>query len=128
MATNVRIRSIGFPFKQGDFSFPKEATDSDAIKASVIQIITTARGERIMRPDFGCDAFSYVFEADSEDLRITIEREVRQALTKWEKRIRVEAVSVTSDPVVEPGQLIINITYTILPTGEVSSVSIAGGA
>lgn len=128
MASNVRIRSIGFPFKKGDFSFPKAANDSDAIRSAVIQVITTARGERIMRPDFGCNAFDYVFEADSDGLRITIEREVRQSLSRWEPRVRVESVTVTSDPVVEPGQLIINIVYTILATGEVGSVNVAGGA
>jgi phage baseplate assembly protein W len=122
-----RIRSFAFPFRKGDLAFPKTATDTDAIKASVIQIVTTMRGERVMRPDFGCNAFSYVFENNTEEFRINAEREIRQSLSRWEKRIRVEAVSITSDDVTEPGQILIDITYTILSTGEVQSATVAGG-
>jgi phage baseplate assembly protein W len=122
-----RIRSFAFPFRKGDLAFPKTATDTDAIKASVIQIVTTMRGERVMRPDFGCNAFSYVFENNTEEFRVNAEREIRQSLSRWEKRIRVEAVNITSDDVTEPGQILIDITYTILSTGEVQSATVAGG-
>jgi uncharacterized protein len=122
-----RIRSFAFPFRKGDLAFPKSATDTDAIKASVIQIITTMRGERVMRPDFGCNAFSYVFENNTEEFRINAEREIRTSLSRWEKRIRVEAVNITSDDVTEPGQILIDITYTILSTGEVQTATVAGG-
>ena len=126
MAT-ARIRSFAFPFRVGELSFPKVANDTDAIKASVIQIVTTMRGERVMRPDFGCNAFSYVFENNSEDFRVNVEREIRQSLSKWEPRIRVDAVEVTSDDVTEPGQILIDITYTILSTGEMQTTTVAGG-
>ena len=124
----ARIRSFAFPFRQGQLAFPKEATDADAIKASVIQIVTTQRGERVMRPDFGCNAFSYVFENNSEDFRVNVEREIRQALTKWEPRVRVDGVTITSDDVTEPGQILISITYTITATGEVQNATVAGGS
>lgn len=122
-----RIRSFSFPFKKGDFGFPKEANDVDAIKASVIQIITTQRGERVMRPDFGCNVFSYVFENNAEEFRINAEREIRQAIAKWEARVRVDAVNVSSDDITEPGQILITITYTITSSGEVDTATIAGG-
>jgi len=123
----ARIRSISFPFKKGDLAFPTPATDTDAIFASVVQIITTNKGERVMRPDFGCDAFTFVFESSTESFRLDVEREVRQCLSKWEKRIRVESVDVTTDPIAEPGQILIDIVYTIVTTGEVQQVSVAGG-
>lgn len=122
-----RIRSFAFPFRQGDLAFPKAATDTDAIKASVIQIVTTMKGERVMRPDFGCNAFSYVFESNSEDFRINAEREIRQALSRWERRIRVDSVEISSDDVVEPGQILIDISYTVLSTGENATTTVAGG-
>jgi hypothetical protein len=122
-----RIRSFAFPFRKGDLAFPKSATDTDAIKASVIQIITTMRGERVMRPDFGCNAFSYVFENNSDEFRSIAEREVRQALSRWEQRIRVDGVNISSDNDIEPGQILIDISYTILSTGEVMTSTVAGG-
>jgi phage baseplate assembly protein W len=122
-----RIRSIQFPFRKGDLAFPAPATDTEVIFASVVQIITTNKGERIMRPDFGCNAFTFVFEPDTEEFRLDVEREVRQSLSKWEKRVRVESVDVSSDEITEPGQVLIDIVYTIVSTGEVQTVSIAGG-
>jgi len=121
------IRSFAFPFAKGDLAFPKQATDTDAIMASVIQIVTTMRGERVMRPDFGCNAFSYVFENNSDSFRVNAEREIRQALAKWERRIRVDAVDITTDDISEPGQILIDITYTILSTGIVQTTTVAGG-
>jgi len=123
-----RIRSFSFPFKKGVLAFPRQATDAEAIKASVIQIVTTQRGERIMRPDFGCNAFSYVFENNGEDFRTNTEREIRLAITKWETRVRVDSVRITTDDISEPGQTLISIVYTITSTGEVDSVSVAGGS
>jgi phage baseplate assembly protein W len=122
-----RIRSLSFPFKKGELAFPKKANDTAAIKASVIQIVTTQRGERVMRPDFGCNAFSYVFENISEGFRINTEREIRMALTKWETRIRVDGVKISTDDVSEPGQILIAIVYTITSTGEIDSATVAGG-
>lgn len=80
-----------------------------------------------MRPDFGCNAFSYVFENNSQDFRVNVEREIRNSLAKWETRIRVDAVEVTSDDITEPGQILISITYTILSTGEITTTTVAGG-
>jgi phage baseplate assembly protein W len=119
---------MSFPFKKGDLAFPKTATDAAAIKASVIQIVTTQRGERVMRPDFGCNAFSYVFENNNGDFRIKTEREIRLAISRWETRVRVETVKITTDDIAEPGQTLITIVYTILSTGEVDSTTVAGGS
>lgn len=124
---NPRIRSFAFPFRVGELAFPKSAVDTDAIKASVIQIVTTQRGERVMRPDFGCNAFSYVFENNGQEFRVKAEREIRQALSKWERRIRVDTVDISSDDITEPGQILIDISYTILSTGEVATTTVAGG-
>lgn len=80
-----------------------------------------------MRPDFGCNAFSYVFENDSQEFRIHAEREIRQSLSTWEPRIRVDSVQISSDDITEPGQILIDISYTILSTGEVATTTVAGG-
>ena len=72
----MSIKGFFFPFGPGNAAFPAEAEEEDVIRASVIQILTTGYGERVMRPDFGCNAFSYVFENDNELLQVVIEREV----------------------------------------------------
>lgn len=80
-----------------------------------------------MRPTFGCNAFAYVFESNTEEFRLKAERDIRQAIATWEKRVRVESVIIESDPVTEPSQITITITYTIVVTGELDTLTIAGG-
>ena len=76
------IRTIAFPFTVGVSSFPRAAIDAEAIQSSVVQILTTSRGERRMRPNFGCNALGFLFEHQSESYRLMVEREVRGAL-RW---------------------------------------------
>lgn len=81
-----------------------------------------------MRPTFGCNAFSYVFESNTPDFRADVEREIRQSITKWEPRVRIESVIVSPEnEVTEPGQILVTVVYTIVTTGEVDSTTVAGG-
>ena len=124
----MTIRSIEFPFVEGDLSFPKGALDQAAIRASLIQVVCTGRGERVMRPNFGCNAFSYVFESNTGMFRNNVEREIRMAVAAWEPRVEVNEVRIeTGDGVSEPGQMIISIFYTIRASGLSDSVTVAGG-
>ena len=50
-------------------------------------ILTTRRGERIMRPEFGSRLHEYIFEVDSLGVRSRIEHEAEEALRLWEPRI-----------------------------------------
>lgn len=123
----MSILGFKFPFTVGTTSFPEEAVDEDVIKSSIIQILSTGYGERIMRPDFGCRSFDYVFENDNELLQVMIERDVRSALYKWEPRIRVESLTVESDQETSPGVITINIVYTVLSSNQLDSLTISGG-
>lgn len=81
-----------------------------------------------MRPTFGSNAFSYVFESNNQDFRADVEREVRQAITRWEPRVRIESVIVDDEnSITESGQIVITIIYTIVTTGEVDTTIVAGG-
>jgi phage baseplate assembly protein W len=82
------------------------------IEESITIILRTARGERPMRPEFGCGIHDYVFASSDGATAAQIAHEVRVALTRWEPRIDVESVSVT------PGDddrhlLYVDIRYTI---------------
>ena len=121
------ILTFSFPFRSGNTSFPQQAeTDEDAIKSSLIQIVTTGKGERVMRRRFGCDAFAMVFENNNSIFRRMAEREVRSSIAEWEPRVRVNAVVIEAgDELTEPGQVRITIDYMIILTGETDTVTIA---
>jgi uncharacterized protein len=120
------IRSIAFPFMNGDQSFPREATDFDAIKASIIQIVCTGKGSRVMRGSFGCSAFDFVFENDSDLFRIQVEREVRTSLAVWEPRVRIDSIDIETNSATEPGQILITINYTVISADYQDSVTVGG--
>jgi len=76
----------------------------DSIKESIMLILGTARGERVMRPDFGCRANEMVFATNDMGTATLIQTYVEEALMKWEPRIEVSNVTATisqNNPTIE---------------------------
>ncbi len=89
--------------------------DDDNVRQSVHVILSTAKGERVMRPDFGCDIHEFVFETMDRATCTMIESAVREALVRWEPRIEVRSVQVTTDRY-EVGILDLAVAYRIRAT------------
>ena len=87
-------RGYAVPFKKGPKSFPQEAVDDDVILSSILTILSTSRGERLMRPEFATNLYDFVFENNNESLEELLATEARTALAKFEPRIIVSDVSV----------------------------------
>lgn len=85
------------------------------IKEAIWIILSTTKGERVMRPEFGCGIHDYVFSSLSTTNIGMMESTVREALVKWEPRIKVLGVSAEQDSS-QPGKLVINIEYVIRAT------------
>ncbi len=124
----LTIRTFSYPFRLGATSFPQEAeTDEDAIKSSLIQIVTTGKRERVMRRGFGCDALAMVFENTNDLFRRRAEREIRSSIAEWEPRVRVNAVTIeVGDELTEPGRVRIIINYTIVLSGQTGTLVVVG--
>ncbi len=71
--------------------------DDEKIRQSIRIILETARGERVMRPDFGCGIHDYVFATINAATINTIRQAVREALILWEPRIEVLRVALAVD-------------------------------
>lgn len=85
------------------------------IKEAIWIILSTAKGERVMRQDFGCGIHDFVFAAINTSNLTLIESSVREALTSWEPRIELIEVKVITDMIPE-GKLLINIEYKVRTT------------
>ena len=93
------------------------ASDRADVEQAIRIILRTAKGERVMRPAFGCGIHEYTFAAiDTTTLRL-IETSVREALERWERRIDVVDVEADSTPLDE-GRLDIDITYRLRRTND----------
>jgi phage baseplate assembly protein W len=85
------------------------------VRQSIELIMETARGERVMRPDFGAGLHDLVFEPVNAGTIALVQHEVTEALVNCEPRIDVLGVSVTADPD-HAGLLLINLSYRIRTT------------
>jgi phage baseplate assembly protein W len=118
---NPTFMGIGFPFKKGSTSFPNQATDNDLIKQALIQLIMTQRGERVMRPDYGTDAWKFVFEDNNTTLGTLMRTEVARAVTTNERRVVLVGVGVDRD---NAGSVILTIQYVIPQTSQSQTVQV----
>jgi phage baseplate assembly protein W len=89
----------------------------DEISESIRLILGTAQGERPMRPLFGCGIHDLVFAAVDSAFAGTVAHEVTSALERWEPRIDVGTVTVTTEPERE-GVVLISIEYTLKTTND----------
>jgi phage baseplate assembly protein W len=85
------------------------------IEQAILIILRTAPGQRVMRPEFGCELHDLVFMPNNSDTAARIKRAVRQALGRWEPRINVLSVEASPDPY-DPARLMIDIQYRIKAT------------
>ena len=85
------------------------------IREALLVILGTRKGERVMRPDFGCGIHDFVFSVVNTSTLALIETSVREALTLWEPRIEVSDVNISTEKVDE-GLLNIDIAYKVRTT------------
>jgi uncharacterized protein len=86
----------------------------ESVRQSILVILGTAKGERAMRPDFGCGIHDLVFAPLSAATVGRVDREVREALLRLEPRIDV--ISVTITPETSASALLIDIEYEVRAT------------
>ena len=92
------------------------AAYEDSVRQSIEIILGTAKGERIMRPGFGCGIYDLVFEAQTPATAGRIAQTVREDLTRLEPRLDVLEVQATPQSDEEGASMLIHITYQVRAT------------
>ena len=91
------------------------AEHEESIRQAIRIILSTAKGERVMRPDFGCGLYELVFDPNNAATRGMAEYYVSEALRLWEPRIEMLEVTATAGG--EQGEmLLISIDYRVRTT------------
>lgn len=85
--------------------------DVQAVKNSVINILSTKKGEKILSPEFGLRIEDYLFEPVSDSIATVISNEILQALSITEPRVQVVFVQVI--PLPDQNQYTINLSLKI---------------
>ena len=97
------------------------ARDARDVEQAISIILSTAPGERPMRPEFGCGVHDYVFDVIDPGTLGHMEREIRGALERWEPRIDVLDIDFDLEDVADSG-LAITITYRLRTTNDVRNL------
>ena len=88
------------------------------IEESILVILGTALGERVMRPDFGCAVHDLIFAPNNSNTHGLVIYYVKEALTKWEPRIQALKVVARADPD-ELARLDVSVEYQVIATNNV---------
>jgi phage baseplate assembly protein W len=91
------------------------------IRQSILIILETAPGERVMRPNFGCGIHEMVFASiDSTSIQL-IRSTVEEALRRCEARIDVLGVTVDEAATAE-GRLEVEVEYRVRKTNQTGNL------
>jgi phage baseplate assembly protein W len=111
-AVDILGRGADFPLRPAASGGLRLVGGDEKIRQSIWLILSTAPGEREMRPDFGCGINDVLFDANTARLRGIVEEKVREALTRWEPRIDVVDVRAETPPEAR-NHLLIRIDYRV---------------
>jgi phage baseplate assembly protein W len=89
-----------------------QAKHEQRIEESIYLILSTAKGERVMLPDFGCGIHELVFASNNTTTIALVVQKVREALVAFEPRIDVLDISAESAPE-QLNLLLIRINYRV---------------
>lgn len=115
------ILGIAFPFQKGTQSDPLQSVNNQSIKEDLVQLIMTAKGERVMRPDLGSNAYSFVFESQGGALDTLIRTDIARTIATYEKRVRLLNIDIQRP---EENHALITINYIVVATKQPDSVTI----
>jgi uncharacterized protein len=100
MASSTRIHALRHPFgvDPGLGEIARETVYAEHVEQMIHQVLFTAPGERVNRPDFGCGLKRMVFAPNSDAAAGLLSVQIRQALEKWlGTLLRVDNVSTRAD-------------------------------
>jgi len=104
----------GFPVAPDASGALAVAAYEESVRQSVWIVLGTAKGERAMRPEFGCGIHDLVFERNTVATAGKVTQSVREALLLFEPRIELLDVAVESR---RSGELLeISVDYRVRAT------------
>lgn len=103
-----------FPVKLDAHGAFEQAKYEESVRQSIWTILGTAKGKRVMRPEFGCGIYDLVFEVNDAATAGKVVQAVREALLAFEPRIDVRDVQVRPE---QQGEvMLISIDYEVRAT------------
>jgi len=106
--------NINYPFKDSKKGFFLDLTEQDnqAIKADLLHLILTRRGQRLYNPDFGTDLLRFIFEPNDSLTQEGIKDEIRTVVKRFLPNLKLNEILIEESPESEYAA-VVSISYTI---------------
>jgi phage baseplate assembly protein W len=111
---NGRYININYPFKDSAKGFFLDITEdkNQAIKADLLHLILTRRGQRLYNPDFGTELMRFIFEPNDILTEESIKDEIRTVVKKFLPSLKLDDIII--EPSIESEYAaVVTISYTI---------------
>ena len=119
------MTDVDFPYHVDGRGRTATAGADEHLRDLIEQVLFTAPGERVMRPDFGSGLLGLVFEPGGPELVATTQHLVQGGLQQeLGGLIAVESVEVSQDD----GTVTVSVTYVSLHTQERTAATFARSA
>lgn len=112
MAEEFIGRGISFPLRTTASGMLATVGQDQELREAMRLILATAKGERPMRPEFGCGIHDLIFAPANSTTAGLVAQEVRRSLSRWEPRVEVDDVTIRYDEA-NTALMYVGITYKV---------------
>jgi phage baseplate assembly protein W len=114
--------NLDFPYHFDRSGRTADTDEAGHVRDLIEQVLFTAPGERVMRPDFGSGVAQLVFALNSVEVAGATQMLVQGALQKWLGE-KIAVLEVRTEPI--DSQLIVTVRYQMLRDGRVVTETFA---
>jgi phage baseplate assembly protein W len=92
-----RYININYPFNNSPNGFFLEMNSNDnaAIKADLVHLILTRKGQRLYLPDFGTDLVKFIFDQNDDITLDLVKEEIKTVVKKYLPNLTITNITVT---------------------------------
>ena len=111
---NGKYININYPFKDSGKGFFLDLNDDDsqAVKADLLHIILTRKGQRLYKPDFGTDLLKFIFEPEDGMTMVGIKEEIYNVVKTYLPQLQIDELSIVESDEDEYAA-VVTIKYSI---------------
>jgi len=118
---------LNYPMRRTNHGgyFDKTFQDIDQIKANLVNLLSTRRGERIMNPEFGTLLYRILYREQNQSNISAIEQEIRDSVSRFMPYVTINNLNVDAT---SNKSIMVDIAFTAseLP-GQQGNVSLSIG-
>ncbi|HEY0050190.1 MAG TPA: GPW/gp25 family protein [Pyrinomonadaceae bacterium] len=96
--------------------------ERDSVRQAILLLLSTIPGERVMRPDYGCDLYRLIFSPNDDTTAGLAIHYVKQAIERWEPRAKIEFLDAFPNRE-DRARLDISLEYRLITTQALDALS-----